>query len=81
MASFWKEYQINLLKDSISFKLYRVLLSNLSSESPLMKVVLLRSTPESELQDHRMKQLRRQLLLTDSNEDALKQFASLIRKD
>lgn len=81
VASFYREYRINLLKDQISFKLYQVLLNNLSAESPLMKVVLLRSTPESELHDFKLKQLRRSLLLDESQEDSLKQFASLMRKE
>ena len=83
VTAFYKEYNINLLEQNISFKLYCTLLGNLPSNNDLIKIINLRSTPDYELQDPKLIQLKRKLSLkrnTNTN-DPLKQFALLMKGD
>lgn len=72
------------MQDDISFKLYCVLLGNLPSNNDLIRIINLRATPEYELKDPKLIQLKRKVALKNkhpNNEDALKQFALLMKGD
>ena len=60
-----------------------MLLGNLPSSNDLIRIINLRATPEYELKDPKLIQLKRKVALKnkDQNEDPLKQFALLMKGD
>lgn len=75
-ASFLKEYKINILKESkdLKWKEFIVLLTNLSEESALMKVIMLRKKNPNEIKDIELKRIRERYLLREEKQNALQLF-------
>lgn len=77
-STFIKEYNIDLLKENISFKKYQTLLNNISSKSDLAQRIYLRMTPDHEIKDKNMLKYKRSIELNKEDQDSLKMFATLI---
>ena len=79
--TFLKEYNIDILKDPLSFKKYRILLNTLSSKSDLMNIIALRSLNDSEIKDKKLLKYKRSIELKQNKEkeDPLKQMAMMLK--
>lgn len=79
--TFLKEYNIDILRDSLSFKKYKVLLNTLSSKSDLMNIITLRAMNDSEIKDKKLLKYKKSIELKQNKneEDPLKQMALMLK--